>query len=221
MVHRRELDGLRALAVLLVIASHLWIPVLAGGWIGVDVFFVLSGYLITSILVREFDQTGSIRLARFYTRRLLRLYPALVAMLIVCGFFYSTFGETPSLFGYLHTATYSGLYAEDLFVGYTGNSHGNLGHTWSLAIEEQFYLLWAPILLLCLKRARSAVPLLIGGIAISTGLLCWATGPNGGVPLTYFRPDRRGQMSCYSAVCWQPCCPAWKPGSWPRDMSEV
>lgn len=163
MKHRRELDGLRALAVLLVIASHVSIPVLGAGWLGVDVFFVLSGYLITSILVGEFEMTETIRLGQFYIRRVLRLYPALLLLLAVGFLFYGQLGEGGTRIGYFHTAFFSGAYLEDFVVGFTGNAHGNLGHTWSLAIEEQFYLLWAPILLLLLKRGRSLVPWIVGG----------------------------------------------------------
>ncbi len=203
MTYRRELDGVRALAVVLVICSHFPLPALSGGWIGVDIFFVLSGYLITSILVREFDRTSSIRLGQFYLRRVLRLYPALVAMLIVGAFFYGSLGDGGTLLGYLRTAAYSGLYIENFIVGYTGNAHGNIGHTWSLALEEQFYLLWAPVLLLCLRRGRSVLPSLIGGILLSTALLEWATGPNDGIPLTYFRPETRANellLGCLLAV---------------------
>jgi peptidoglycan/LPS O-acetylase OafA/YrhL len=105
--------------------------------------------------------------------------------------------------GYVRTAAYSGLYIENFIVGYTGNAHGNLGHTWSLALEEQFYLLWAPVLLLCLKLGRSVLPVLIGGILLSTALLEWATGPNDGIPLSYFRPETRANellFGCLLAV---------------------
>jgi peptidoglycan/LPS O-acetylase OafA/YrhL len=190
--HRPELDGLRALAVLLVIASHLAVPYLLGGWVGVDVFFVLSGYLITSILVREFHRTSSIALGHFYLRRVLRLYPALIAMLLVCAFWYRLFGESDTLNGYLHTAAYSGFYLQDIVSGYGGGPHGALGFTWSLALEEQFYLLWAPLLLLCLKRGwpLSKVTLALT-LASTTALFVeWGRHYNGNA-LVYFRPETR------------------------------
>ena len=83
-----ELTGLRALAVFLAFSEHGAIPGIAGGWIGVDIFFVLSGYLITSILVTEWRRTEAIRLVRFYAKRALRLYPALILMLAVGLVFY-------------------------------------------------------------------------------------------------------------------------------------
>ncbi len=186
-----------------------------------DIFFVLSGYLITSILVREFDRTSSIRLGQFYLRRVLRLYPALVAMLIVGAFFYGSLGDGGTLLGYLRTAAYSGFYIENFIVGYTGNAHGNIGHTWSLALEEQFYLLWAPVLLLCLRRGRSVLPLLIGGILLSTALLEWATGPNDGIPLTYFRPETRANellLGCLLAVLLPGMQRRLEPKRWVRSV---
>jgi len=83
--YRPDLEGLRAVAILLVIAAHAGVPWLAGGFIGVDVFFVLSGYLITGLLVEELRAEGRVRFARFYARRLRRLLPALLVMLLATG----------------------------------------------------------------------------------------------------------------------------------------
>src|ERR1700761_5051246 len=87
-----ELTGLRAVAIFLAFSSHT-IPNLGGGWIGVDIFFVLSGYLITSILVAEWRRTENIRLLRFYAKRALRLYPALIFMFLLGLIFYGYFGD--------------------------------------------------------------------------------------------------------------------------------
>src|SRR3954453_4636913 len=87
MRHIPALDGIRAFAVLAVVAGHLGLPLARGGWLGVDVFFVLSGYLITTLLLREHDRTGRVRLRLFYVRRLLRLYPALLVLLVTGGVF--------------------------------------------------------------------------------------------------------------------------------------
>ncbi len=202
--HRPELDGLRALAVLLVIASHLAVPYLSGGWVGVDVFFVLSGYLITSILVREFHRTSSIALGHFYLRRALRLYPALLAMLLVCAFWYGLFGETDTFNGYLHTAAYSGFYLQDLVSGYGGGPHGSLGFTWSLALEEQFYLLWAPLLFLCLKRGWPLMKVTLALTLASTTALSVEWGSHySGNALVYFRPETRANelfLGCLLAI---------------------
>jgi peptidoglycan/LPS O-acetylase OafA/YrhL len=84
-MRNRSLDGLRAFAVLAVVANHVGLPLTQGGYLGVDVFFVLSGYLITSILAREHEGTGRVALGRFYLRRALRLYPALLVVIALTG----------------------------------------------------------------------------------------------------------------------------------------
>lgn len=205
MNHRPELDGLRALAVLLVIGAHLDVPYFGGGRVGVDVFFVLSGYLITSILAREFERTTSIGLGHFYIRRVLRLYPALLTMLLVGMIWYRQFGDNDTFAGYLHTAAYSAFYLQDLVVGYTGNPHGSLNFTWSLALEEQFYLLWAPLLLVCLRRGWPVMKVAVSLTLASTAALIleWGTSANNGDLLTSFRPETRANelfLGCCLAV---------------------
>jgi peptidoglycan/LPS O-acetylase OafA/YrhL len=148
--HHPALDGARGVAVTLVILFHTWSVAAPGGLIGVDLFFVLSGFLITTLLLVEGSVTGRISLARFYTRRVLRLMPALVLLLPVCvvaaalapgsqlgG---STLRAVPFTLGYVANWAYA--YGADL---------GALAHTWSLSVEEQFYLLW-PLLLIALLR---------------------------------------------------------------------
>ena len=83
LLFRKDLQGLRAIAITFVILAHSGLNILPGGFIGVDVFFVLSGYLITTLLLKEYNQTGKIAFARFYTRRLRRLSPALIAVVII------------------------------------------------------------------------------------------------------------------------------------------
>jgi peptidoglycan/LPS O-acetylase OafA/YrhL len=152
------LDGLRGISILLVIVVHLhllatnttWL--LPGGFLGVDIFFVLSGFLITSILLNEYESTGHIELLRFYTRRALRLIPALVVVLLfsflvgtVLGF--DRIGLTPlrvaATLGYV-TNWLRTLESWDVWF---------LAHCWSLAIEEQFYLLWPLVLMILLKKS--------------------------------------------------------------------
>ena len=165
-----ELTGLRALAVFLAISEHTAIPGLRGGWVGVDIFFVLSGYLITSILVAEWRRTESIRLGRFYLKRALRLYPALILMLALGAIFYNYLGDGGTLVGYGKTALLGATYTQDIALGFFGQAYGNLGHTWSLAVEEQFYLLWAPVLFLLLKFRQRPIPWLCGFIALELDL---------------------------------------------------
>jgi len=190
-VRRPELDGIRALAVSAAFFSHLTYTYSAGGWIGVDVFFVLSGYLITRNLLAEHERTGRIRLRQFYARRALRLLPALVLMYVLGAFFYRTLGEHGSRRGYTHTVAWGLGYAENITLGLWNEPHGNLGHTWSLAMEEQFYLLWPPLLYLLFKFKRSAVPFLFVGLILSWVSLTFTTDHTQYVPLTYYRPDTR------------------------------
>jgi peptidoglycan/LPS O-acetylase OafA/YrhL len=153
----------RALAILLVIAQHMAHRTVLGGFVGVDVFFVLSGFLITTLLVRERTGTGAIGIRAFYTRRALRLLPALFAA-IVLGLLLAVTFATPGI----RESTLKGLpwvvfYSSD----FAEASHVNLGlfnHTWSLAIEEQFYLLW-PWVLLLFCRARRRLEIAAVGLA--------------------------------------------------------
>ena len=157
--HRSALDGLRAVAILLVLAVHttyLLVPeyqgrFIPGGFIGVDIFFVLSGFLITSLLLEEWGRRRVISMKNFYRRRALRLFPALWVMLAV-QFGYTLVEHDPG------KADLKGLAAIFFYVSNWSWKFGaltpaNLGQTWSLAVEEQFYLLW-PIVLLALLRSR-------------------------------------------------------------------
>ena len=152
MTYRPELDALRGVAVLLVIGGHLYVPGLLGGSnVGVALFFVLSGYLITSIL-RENDD-----LVRFYLRRARRLLPALIlwlGVLILTGVV--TVGE--ALHPLLYAANWSAA---------TGNLAAPLGHTWSLAVEEQFYLMWPAVLLVARRPVWLVVAVIAGASAAS------------------------------------------------------
>lgn len=154
------LDGLRALAVTAVLLCHT--RVLPAGYVGVDVFFALSGYLITGVLLCEQARTGRIELARFYWRRTVRLAPALLVVIAV-GTLYAL--------GRRHADAVS-LQALPVVLLYSGNWYqaihgvdalGLWGHTWSLAVEEQFYVVW-PLLLIGLSRFG---PKAVGGFALA------------------------------------------------------
>lgn len=141
-----QLDGLRTIAVLLVIASHTaWIP---SGYLGVDIFFALSGYLITTILLREHAE-GRWSLKAFYLRRARRLYPALLTLLIL-GLPFATLIAF-SMRHYVKSALIAAVYLSDFATAHSVAALGALQHTWSLSVEEQFYLVW-PLALLGLLR---------------------------------------------------------------------
>ena len=174
MGRRRALDGLRGVAVSTVVASHTLVSA-GGGFLGVDVFFVLSGYLITSLMIKEWDRAGGIDLVAFYRRRAVRLAPAYLFMLALA---------VPMMAGPLRAQT---GWPWPLAVGatliYAGNwaavinteALGPIGHTWSLAIEEQFYLIWPAVFIVLSRRRRALLPWLIGGIAaiVAIRLVGW------------------------------------------------
>jgi peptidoglycan/LPS O-acetylase OafA/YrhL len=147
-----SLDGLRGLAILLVVASHASagrFPL--GGMVGVTLFFVLSGYLITTLLLAERRDRGSVDLRAFYMRRALRLAPALVLLLIVTPLLLLLL-QDPHLDGrMLPASAITALYLSDFFRA-GGDTLVDYGHTWSLAVEEQYYLVWPALLLLVLAR---------------------------------------------------------------------
>lgn len=169
-----ELDGLRAIAVLLVFGFHVVGPFyyLPNGWLGVDVFFVLSGFLITSLLVAEHQRNGRVDLRSFYIRRALRLVPALLVLLVLTNLFAAVAGEfSASMVAWdsLAAATYvsNWVYAVDAL------PRMYLQHTWSLAVEEQYYLLWAGAVAVLLARRVSAGTLARAAIAVGTLSLLW------------------------------------------------
>jgi peptidoglycan/LPS O-acetylase OafA/YrhL len=145
------LDGLRGIAIALVVAFH-YTREPFGGPYGVDLFFVLSGFLITTLLLEERAATGRIRLGSFYVRRARRLIPAL-GVLLFCYIIYNGFLGRNAL----ATVAEYGLYFGNVYfvVGHHVDNTG-LGHLWSLAEEEQFYLVW-PLLLLVIARAKRPV----------------------------------------------------------------
>lgn len=171
VAYRSEIDGLRAIAVMAVIVAHSGLGWLPGGFAGVDVFFVISGYLITGILLREMS-ADNFSFRRFYVRRARRILPALFVMLAVC-WVSAAFLMTPSQFkdyalAQASTVIFlSNAYFWSLF-GYFSPSAAEqpLIHTWSLAVEEQFYLLF-PILLLILWRVGRLRAVSIGVILIA------------------------------------------------------
>ncbi|MCS5496108.1 acyltransferase [Cnuibacter physcomitrellae] len=146
------LDGIRGVAVLLVVIGHVSGTVAPyGANVGVTLFFVLSGYLITSLLLKEHARFGNINFLFFYARRALRLYPALLAILVLTPLLLLIAGDD-RVGGYPLNAIFTGLYLSD-FLEASGRSMEYFNHTWSLAVEEQFYLVWPLLLALLLLAA--------------------------------------------------------------------
>ena len=158
--YQPALDGLRGAAVAAVLLFHG--GHLTGGYLGVDAFFVLSGYLITSLLVEELATTGTVSLLGFWGRRLRRLLPALLLVLLAVAAYAAVVAPADQLAAIRGDALATLGYVANWRQVFTGNDYfalfaspSPLQHTWSLAIEEQFYLVW-PLVMLALNRRRSA-----------------------------------------------------------------
>ncbi|WP_139975416.1 acyltransferase [Ochrobactrum sp. CGA5] len=150
-------DGLRTIAVIAVFIHHTGLIPLHGGFIGVDIFFVLSGFLITSILVNERISTGYIDLFRFYIRRTGRLFPALLFFLVLISIYILAFKPAVSLsFEILPPLGYfmNWVRAFDIYDAKL------TGHTWTLAVEEQFYIIW-PLVILAIWRVKFLKPIVV------------------------------------------------------------
>jgi peptidoglycan/LPS O-acetylase OafA/YrhL len=183
--YNAALDGIRAVAIAAVMAFHARAPWVSGGYLGVDVFFVLSGFLITRMLHEELVNTGRLSLARFYGRRAVRLYPTLLIMLAAVLWAAPVFWPERHL---TREAIIAALYLSDYSHAFFGTPLV-LTHTWSLSVEEHFYLLWPLVLPWVLRRPdgprwllRLFVCLVVWRVA-SLALVGW-------VP-TYFRFDAR------------------------------
>jgi peptidoglycan/LPS O-acetylase OafA/YrhL len=193
--HRRDIDGLRALAVLPVVAFHANIHFISGGFVGVDVFFVISGFLITQLLHGDIC-AGRFSLAHFYERRIRRIAPALLAVLLavqIAGFLLSLPSELVSLSWSVvaEVLSVSNVYFWLTSGYFDGESLTKpLLHTWSLAVEEQFYLIW-PLLLLALHRVVRARLLVVVAGLTAASLLASIVGvrlfPNAAFYLPFMR----------------------------------
>jgi len=198
-VFRPDIEGLRAVAVSLVVAAHAGIAGLAGGYVGVDVFFVVSGFLITSLLLREAERTGRISVARFYCRRAVRLLPAaavvLVSTLVAARFLLPAvrLGE------YCKDALSAASYVANLRFAAIGTDYlsadrppSPFQHFWSLAVEEQFYLVW-PLLILAAahlwQRRRPLTAVL--GVIVAASFTLSITETARSAPWAYFGPHTR------------------------------
>jgi peptidoglycan/LPS O-acetylase OafA/YrhL len=201
---RPDIEGLRAVAVSLVLLYHAAVPGFGGGYVGVDVFFVLSGFLISGLLLRELETSGTISLTAFYARRLRRLLPA-VALLIVVTVVASVAVLSPLRAGDVAAdGVAAALYASNLRFAVQATDYlqselapSPLLHLWSLGVEEQFYLFW-PALLLLATRVRSDLRVRVGIVAAavvvaSFALSLWLTTAS--APWAFFSlPSRAWEL---------------------------
>lgn len=196
------LDGVRALAVIAVVVYHANANWLSGGFFGVDLFFVISGYLITSIVVRQWQLTGGIDLRHFWLRRARRLLPAVVVLIAVV-IAVSTVaapdalarlsGDVPAALGYVTNWWF--IFHKDSYFAAVGRPP-LLQHLWSLAIEEQFYVVWPLVLTFVLPRVRRLRNLAAGtavAAAVSTALMAILFHPNEDASRVYYGTDTHAQ----------------------------
>lgn len=209
------LDGLRAIAVLGIIIYHLNKQWLTGGFLGVDTFFVISGYLITSLLLKEYDDTGIIKLKSFWIRRLKRLLPAVIVLLMVVGTA-TLLLKSDNIIRVKHDIIAAIFYVSNWWyiakdVNYFEQfSFMPLKHLWSLAIEEQFYIFFPVILvtLLLTIKKRYKIGFIFWGVSIiSLGLMMFIYSINGDHSRVYFGTDTRLQtllLGVILAFLWPP-----------------
>ncbi|WP_237769837.1 acyltransferase, partial [Kytococcus sp. HMSC28H12] len=217
---RPDVEGLRAIAVLSVMAYHAGLPLVTGGFAGVDVFFVLSGFLITGQLLKEVDRTGRVDLPAFYGRRAKRLLPAATTVLIVTGLLTWLVLPATRFKEIAWDIALSALYVvnwrlADRSVDYLAEDSlpSPVQHYWSLAVEEQFYVVWPLVLLLVgLFVTRTRLPLApvatVGLLAIAVPSLVWSVVHTASSPATaYFVTTTRlwelalgGLVACGVAV---------------------
>ena len=207
---RPDLEGLRAIAVSLVLLYHAAVPGFGGGYVGVDVFFVLSGFLISGLLLRELETTGTISLASFYARRLRRLLPA-VALLILVTVVASVLVLSPLRAADVAAdGVAASLYASNLRFAVQATDYlqselapSPLLHLWSLGVEEQFYLFW-PALFLIVTRAGSnrvrRIGVVVATVSVASfALSLWLTNAN--APWAFFSlPSRAWELGIGAAL---------------------
>ncbi|MCA9570597.1 MAG: acyltransferase, partial [Myxococcales bacterium] len=217
MEHRADIEGLRAVAVLLVVLFHARLGV-TGGFVGVDVFFALSGYLITTLLVREHERSGRIDLLRFYGRRVRRLLPASFAVVVTVLAVGSRVLAPDEQRDLARTAQSVALYASNLrFAWEAGDYFGDLEsnallHTWSLGVEEQFYVLW-PLALVLALRVRQTVPFVQATVLLGLPAAAWAVGTNASWAF-FLSPLRAWELALGAlGALWAPTRLAWMRGT--------
>jgi peptidoglycan/LPS O-acetylase OafA/YrhL len=195
---RPDLEGLRAVAVVLVLLYHASVPGFTGGYVGVDVFFVLSGFFITGLLLREVRRTGTISLQGFYARRARRLLPASALVLLVTVIGTAMFMPPLRVPDVAGDAASAALYVSNIHFAVQATDYlqadlapSPILHFWSLSVEEQFYLFWPALVLLVVRLARGRedfgrwIAMVAGVIVVASfGIAIWLTEAN--APWAFF-----------------------------------
>lgn len=204
--YRADIDGLRAIAVLAVVFFHAFPNWFAGGFIGVDVFFVISGYLISTIILENIEK-GSFSFVEFYARRIRRIFPALI-LVLVASLLFGWFALLTEEFRQLskHAAAGAGFVSNFVLwneAGYFDNAAETkpLLHLWSLGIEEQFYIVWPMVVWLAWKSRAPLFSIILLGILISFALNM--NGIHHDAVATFYSPQTRvWELLCGSLLAW-------------------
>ncbi len=200
LTYRRDVDGLRGIAVASVVLFHAGFAGFGGGFVGVDVFFVISGFLITSLILREATTTG-FSFVHFYERRVRRIFPALFAMLLVSSLVGFAYLLPQELSAFSLSVETTALFSSNMEFWREGEGYFGLRsevkpllHTWSLAVEEQFYLVFPCVLLIVLRWFPRRWVLVLGALlAVSFAMSAWAAWHAAGVAF-YWAPLRGWEL---------------------------
>jgi peptidoglycan/LPS O-acetylase OafA/YrhL len=212
--YRGDIEGLRAVAILLVVAAHAGMPWLSGGFVGVDVFFVLSGYLITGLLLQDIESKGHLQFAGFYARRFRRLLPALLAMLAGTGLVAAVVIAPAAQSDQALAAATASLWLSNLHFAFgqldyfsPGAAQNLFLHTWSLGVEEQFYLVWPALVALVVRctshreNRHSRLKWTMGAIAAISLVACILLTRSMPQMAFYMMPMRAWQFAT-GALTW-------------------
>tara|TARA_B100001057_G_scaffold500646_1_gene616848 strand:- start:3623 stop:5656 length:2034 start_codon:yes stop_codon:yes gene_type:complete len=214
LTYRPEIDGLRTISVIAVIFYHAQITIFGqqpfkGGFVGVDIFFVISGYLITSIILKELMSTGSFSFKNFYERRIRRILPALLVVMLASLPFAWMYLIPTSFLDFSKSILYSLGFTSNYYFHYTGQQYGAVSgllkpflHTWSLSIEEQFYILFPLTLVLTFRYFRNyIIHLIIIGFLVSLILAVWTVKNDTSISF-YFLHTRMWELLAGSVLAY-------------------
>jgi peptidoglycan/LPS O-acetylase OafA/YrhL len=230
-----HVQGLRAIAVLLVVLYHFWPGRLPGGYVGVDVFFVISGFLITSHLMRELTATGTVRLGQFWARRARRLLPASLLVLLFCALAAMSPYLTPTsaLPNEVQEIVASTFYVQNWFLAFTsadylghGGEATTVQHYWSLSLEEQFYVMWPLIMLLAAwiaakwfrGRTRRIVVVTLALVSVASFVFCVVFTLTNPAPAYFVTFGRMWSASCSAGAASSPSS-SWRSATTARRSS--
>ncbi|UZN04741.1 acyltransferase family protein [Cellulomonas sp. S1-8] len=232
--HLRGLDGVRALAVVAVLLYHLGVPWARGGFLGVDVFFVLSGFLVATLVLDEVEATGRFRAGRYLARRVRRLVPALLVLLVAVGAAGLVVRDAlPALRGDLvaaatYTSNWWQVVADRSYFELTGRPP-LLQHLWTLAVEAQFYLVMPLAALLVLRAGRARLGQVAAGLAVASTVAMGVLAARGGIPVphdatrVYVGTDTHAMsllLGVAAATVWQPWRTWRRAGTWASERGD-